>query len=111
VLWQPENYGKCLYTVERLRPIATELGVSLAQLALRWLVCQSGVTSALIGARAPQEIEEDAGAMGWALPAEVLAAVQDVSDEIYVSMPYYYDMWGNWRTWNRRGPQRERAGE
>ena len=42
VLWQPENYGKCLYAVERLRPVAMELGVSLAQLALRWLVSQGG---------------------------------------------------------------------
>jgi aryl-alcohol dehydrogenase-like predicted oxidoreductase len=107
VLWQPENYGKCLYTVERLRPVAKELQVSLAQLSLRWLVAQPGVTSTLIGARTPDEIGEDAGALGWALPEETLAAVQEISDELYISMPYYYDMWGNWCTWNRRGPQRE----
>jgi aryl-alcohol dehydrogenase-like predicted oxidoreductase len=107
VLWLPENYGKCLYAVERLRPVAAELGVSLAQLALRWLVSQSGVTSVLIGARTPEEIGEDAGAVDWELPEETMETIQEISDEIYISMPYYYDMWGNWRTWNKRGTQRE----
>jgi myo-inositol catabolism protein IolS len=108
VLWQPENYGKCLYAVERLRPVAAQLGVSLAQLALRWLISQGGVTSVLIGARTPDEIGEDAGAAGWELPEETMAYIQKVSDEVYISMPYYYDMWGNWRTWNKRGAQQER---
>jgi aryl-alcohol dehydrogenase-like predicted oxidoreductase len=107
VLWQSENYGKCLYTVERLRPIAAELGVSVAQLALRWLVAQPGVSTALVGARTMGEIDENAGALGWDIPEGTLARVQEISDELYHSMPYYYDMWGNWSSWQRRGPQRE----
>jgi len=107
VLWQPENYGKCLYAVERLRPIAAELGVTLAQLALRWLAAQPGVTTTLVGARVPDEIEDAAASASWALPDDVLTEVQAISDELYLSMPIYPDMWGNWRTWNRRGPQRE----
>ncbi len=91
VLWQPENYGKCLYAVERLRPFAA----------------QPGVTTTLVGARVPDEIEDAAASASWALPDDVLTAVQAVSDELYLSMPIYPDMWGNWRTWNRRGPQRE----
>lgn len=107
VLWQSENYGKCLYTVERLRPIAKDLGVSLPQLALRWVIDQPGVTTALVGARTPAEIEENVGAVGWEMPEDVRAEVQEISDDLYLSMPYYFDMWGNWSTWNRRGPQRE----
>lgn len=108
ILWQPENYGKCLYTTERLRPVAEKLDVSLAQIALRWLVEQPGVTSALVGARKPEEIADAARALDWEIDAAKLAYVQAVSDEIYLSMPHYFDMWGNWRTWNKRGPQRER---
>ena len=108
ILWQPENYGKCLYTVERLRPIAESLGIPLSQLALRWLISQPGVTSALVGARLPDEIAEDAGVLGWDLPAKTMTAVQAISDEIYLSMPHYFDMWGNWQTWNKRGPQKEK---
>ncbi len=107
ILWQSENYGKCLYAVERLRPIAQELGITLAQLTLCWLLAQPGVTSALVGARMPDEIAEDAGAVDCALSEVTLNAIQEVSDEIYLSLPYYFDMWGNWKTWNKRGPQRE----
>ena len=107
ILWQPENYSKCLYTTERLRPIAEALGVSLSQLALRWLISQPGVTSTLVGARMPEEITEDANVLAWDLPKAVMATIQEISDEVYLSMPHYFDMWGNWRTWNRRGPQRE----
>jgi myo-inositol catabolism protein IolS len=107
VLWKPENLGKCLYTVERLRAVAKELGVTLAQLSLRWLVSQPGVTTALVGARTVDEITENAGALGWELPDEVMAQVQEISDELYRSFPYYYDMWENWMTWQKRGPQRE----
>jgi aryl-alcohol dehydrogenase-like predicted oxidoreductase len=107
VLWKSENLGKCLYTVERLRPIAEELGVTLAQLSLRWLAEQEGVTTALVGARTVEEITENAGAFGWGLPEEVMEKMQEISDELYYSMPYYYDMWENWSTWQKRGPQRE----
>ena len=107
ILWQPENYGKCLYTTERLRPIAEALGVTLSQLALRWVIAQPGVTSALVGARMPEEIAEDVDVLNWDLPEEAMTTIQEISDEIYLSMPHYFDMWGNWRTWNKRGPQRE----
>ncbi len=107
VLWKSENLGKCLYTVEKVRAVAKELGVSLAQLSLRWLLAQPGVTTALVGARTVAEITENAGAVGWELSKEVLAQVQDISDELYDTMPYYYDMWENWSSWNKRGPQRE----
>ena len=107
VLWKPENLGKCLYTVERLRPIARDLGVTVAQLSLRWLISQPGVTTALVGARTVDEISENAGATGWDLPEGILAEVQGISDEMYYSMPFYYDMWENWSTWQRPGAQRE----
>ena len=107
VLWKSENLGKCLYTVERLRAVAKDLGVTLAQLSLRWLIEQAGVTTALVGARTVDEIAENAGAWGWDLAEATMAEIQDISDELYRSFPYYYDMWENWMTWQKRGPQRE----
>ncbi|MFW5743486.1 MAG: aldo/keto reductase [Spirochaetota bacterium] len=108
VLWKPENLGKCLYTAERVRALATELGVTPAQLSLRWLVSQPGVTTALVGARTVAELEENAGVFGWEYPDEVAQRLQEISDEVYRSMPFYYDMWENWMSWQKRGPQRER---
>jgi len=107
VLWKSENLGKCLYMVEKLRAVAKELDVSVSQLALRWLVSQPGVSTALVGARTTDELVENACAVGWDLSADDLARVQDISDELYDTMPYYYDMWENWSSWNKRGAQRE----
>jgi aryl-alcohol dehydrogenase-like predicted oxidoreductase len=107
VLWRPENLGKCLYTVERIRPVAEELGVSVAQLSLRWLISRSGVTSALVGALTESEIEENTGLFDWDFAEEIASRVQEISDELYLSMPYYYDMWGNWSNVYKRGPQQE----
>jgi len=107
VLWKPENFAKCLYMVEKLRAVAQDLGVTLAQLALRWVISQKGITTALVGARTVDEITENAGATAFELSDENLAKIQDISDEVYDSMPYYYDMWENWSSWQKRGPQRE----
>jgi aryl-alcohol dehydrogenase-like predicted oxidoreductase len=107
VLWKPENLGKCLYTVERLRAVAVRMGVSVAQLALRWLMDQPGVTTCLVGALTVAEIEENTRLFDWEFPEEIRREVQEISDELYWTMPYYYDMWENWSGRYKRGPQRE----
>ncbi len=106
VLFQPENYGRCLAMVDKLRPIADRLGVTLAQLALRWVIEQEGVTCSLVGARTPAEIEENVGAVGWELPAEARREIQTLSDELFHGFEFYPDMWFNWQTWHKAKPQR-----
>ena len=39
---------------------------------------------------------------------KTLDELQDISDELYRSFPFYYDMWENWMTWQKRGEQREK---
>ncbi|MGH2788938.1 MAG: aldo/keto reductase [Actinomycetota bacterium] len=51
-----------LEIVDALRPIADRLDVTLAQLALAWVVHQRGVTGAIAGSRSPQHVAENAGA-------------------------------------------------
>jgi aryl-alcohol dehydrogenase-like predicted oxidoreductase len=67
-----------LRKVEALRPIARELGLSLAQLALAWVLRRSEVSSAIIGASRPEQIEENARASGVTLAPEVLARLDAV---------------------------------
>ena len=64
-----------LAKVEALRPIARELGVTLAQLALAWVLRRPEVSSAIIGATRPEQIEENARASGLALAPDVLARI------------------------------------
>ena len=50
--------------VERLRPIAADLGLTLAQLALVWILRRSEVTSAIVGATRIEQLEENVGGSG-----------------------------------------------
>lgn len=106
VLFQPENYGRCLDMVAGLRPVASRLGVTMAQLALRWVMAQPGVTTSLVGARTPAEIEENVGAVGWEMPTGAMAEVQGLSDELFEGFEFYPDMWFNWLTWHKPKPQK-----
>ncbi|GAC1413637.1 MAG: aldo/keto reductase [Actinomycetota bacterium] len=50
------NLPANLETIARLRPIAEKLGVSLADLAIAWVLDQPGVTSAIVGSRNPKHV-------------------------------------------------------
>jgi len=74
-----EHYGTdCLDKVEQLIGIARRLGRSLSQLALAWVLRRSEVTSAIIGATRPEQIEDNVGASGWRIPDEVLAEIERI---------------------------------
>jgi len=66
-----------LRAVERLRPIADGLGISTAQLSLAWVLHNSNVASAIVGASRPEQVEANAAASGIDLDAETLAAVDE----------------------------------
>jgi len=63
--------------VQRLRPIAADLGLSLPQLALAWVLRQKNVASAIIGASRPEQVAENAAASGKTLPADALRAIDE----------------------------------
>ena len=64
-----------LELVEGLREIAARAGHSAAELAIAWTLRRPEVTSAIVGARNPQQIEETAGAGDWALSDGELVAI------------------------------------
>jgi voltage-dependent potassium channel beta subunit len=64
-----------LARVERLRPIAGDLGLTMAQLALAWCLRQEGVASVIVGATRPAQLAENAKASGVALPDDAAAAI------------------------------------
>jgi 1-deoxyxylulose-5-phosphate synthase len=72
-----------LNAVEQLKPIARQLGVALSQLALAWVLRRPEVSSAIVGATRPQQIEENARAAGLSIPQDALdaadAALQSVA--------------------------------
>jgi len=64
-----------LDAIGNLRPIAEGLGISLTQLALAWVLRKPNVSSAIVGASTPGQVEENAAASGIALDAQTLAAI------------------------------------
>jgi aryl-alcohol dehydrogenase-like predicted oxidoreductase len=62
--------------VDRLRPIADGLGITLAQLALAWCHHQPGVTSAIAGSRDPGHARANAAAGDVGLDATTLAEIE-----------------------------------
>jgi aryl-alcohol dehydrogenase-like predicted oxidoreductase len=66
-----------LDAVERLRPIADEAGLTMAQLALAWVLRQDNVAAAIIGASRPEQVHENAKAAGVRLSADTLRAIDE----------------------------------
>ena len=67
-----------LERVQQLQPIADELGITLAQLALAWVLREPNVASAIVGASRPEQVEDNAGAVGIELAAGTLAQIDEI---------------------------------
>ncbi|MBT2387142.1 aldo/keto reductase family protein [Streptomyces sp. ISL-11] len=61
--------------VARLRPVAADLGLTLAQLSLAWVLQHPGVCAAVLGASRPEQITDNAKAAGVRLDEDALAAI------------------------------------
>lgn len=66
-----------LEAVARLKPIAADLGLTMAEMALAWVLRRPEVSSAIIGASRPEQVEADVRAVGVKLPVEVLAKIDE----------------------------------
>ena len=66
-----------LARVQRLVPLAQEAGLTLPQLALAWCLRQKNVSSVIIGASRPGQIDDNAAAAGKTLPPELIARMED----------------------------------
>ena len=68
--------------VQQLQPIADQVGLSLAQLSLAWVLQNDNVSSAIIGASRPDQVTENVKAVGVKLEADVLKAIDDALDGV-----------------------------
>ncbi len=76
-----------LARVQRLQPIADELGLSMAQLAVAWVLQNENVAAALIGASRPEQVAENVKASGVVIPPELLARIDDALGDSVVRDP------------------------
>ncbi len=71
-----------LTRVQLLRPIAEELGLTMAQLALAWVLQNQNVAAAIIGATRPEQVHDNVAAAGVELPAEVLTRIDEALGDV-----------------------------
>jgi aryl-alcohol dehydrogenase-like predicted oxidoreductase len=67
-----------LRAVENLRPIAKKLDLTMAQLAVAWVLQNPNVSSAIIGATKPDQIKENVKAAGVKIPSEIMLEIDTV---------------------------------
>ena len=67
-----------LTRVQNLAPIARELDLTLAQLAVAWVLQNDNVATAIIGASRPEQVVENVKASGVTIPTELLARIDEV---------------------------------
>ena len=76
--------GYLLESVAKLKPVADDLGLSMVQLALAWVLRRTEVASAIIGASRPEQIADNVRAVGVQLPGEALRAIDEAVGAVAV---------------------------
>lgn len=76
-----------LTRVQELRPIAGDLGLSMAALAIAWVLQNDNVSAALVGASRPEQLKDNVAAAGVQLPADVMARIDEVLGDVVTRDP------------------------
>jgi len=71
-----------LSTVQRLRPLAEEAGLTMAQLAVAWVLQNPNVASAIVGATRPEQVRDNAAAAGVRLDEGLLKRIDEIVEPI-----------------------------
>jgi aryl-alcohol dehydrogenase-like predicted oxidoreductase len=69
---------RVLTAVQQLKPIAANLNLSMAQLALAWVLRDRRVASSIIGASRPSQVADNAAASGVSLSEDVLREIDQI---------------------------------
>jgi aryl-alcohol dehydrogenase-like predicted oxidoreductase len=76
-----------LERVQQLRPIADDCGVTMAQLAVAWVLANDNVASAIVGASRPEQVHDNVKASGVVLDDDVLRRIDDIVGPVVIDDP------------------------
>ena len=97
--WPQARHGEAgaedllMDTIDSLRPIASEIGLSMANVALAWLQQQPGVSSVIVGARRPGQALRNAEAAGVVLSGAAIDRLSELSLPLKKHLGPNADMW------------------
>jgi aryl-alcohol dehydrogenase-like predicted oxidoreductase len=76
-----------LTRVQQLRPIAEDLGLSMAALAIAWVLQNDNVSAALVGASRPEQIVDNVKAAGVRIPDDAMKAIDEALGDVVTRDP------------------------
>ena len=76
-----------LTAVQNLRPLAEQAGLSMAQMAIAWVLSHDFISSAIVGASRPEQLVDNLGAVGKKLDADLMTAIDEVLADVIVTDP------------------------
>jgi myo-inositol catabolism protein IolS len=82
-----------LETVTALRMFSDAIGVPMATMCLCWVLAQPGVTSAIIGARSPEQVRRNLRAATLNLGPAAIAQLNEISGPLKIAMGRNADLW------------------
>ena len=79
--------NEILSRVQRLKPVAEQAGLTMAQLAVAWVLQNPNVAAAIVGATRPEQVRENAKASGVRLEPAVLKQIDNILGDLVVRDP------------------------
>ena len=76
-----------LTKVQKLRPLAEELSLTMAQFGIAWVLQNQNVAAAIVGASKPEQIASNVAAVGVEIPAATMAKVDEILGNAVVTDP------------------------
>ncbi|MFM7013911.1 MAG: aldo/keto reductase family protein [Actinomycetota bacterium] len=76
-----------LSAIQKLKPLAESMDLSMAQFGLAWVLQNPNVSSAIIGASRPEQIQENVKAVGVEIPVEIMKQVDEILKSFVISDP------------------------
>jgi len=84
-VFHPENFKQVQRVVDVLKELAEKYGKHPAQIALNWLIMYSPVIVPIPGAKTPEQVEINAGSVGWRLSYEDWRKLDEVSKSVKIT--------------------------
>ncbi|WFO75674.1 aldo/keto reductase [Desulfurococcaceae archaeon MEX13E-LK6-19] len=89
-VFHPENFKKIWPLIQELKKLSEKYGKTPAQIALNWLIMYSPLIVPIPGAKKPEQVVDNAGAVGWRLSYEDWRRLDEISKEIRITYVTWY---------------------
>jgi aryl-alcohol dehydrogenase-like predicted oxidoreductase len=90
---EPGAERETFEAIDRIRTIADDAGVEMTQLAVAWVLSRPGVTSALVGARSPEQVRENVGAVDLDASEATYERLTAATEDLKNSLGSNHDMY------------------